>query len=320
MTTDRLVAYVTDPGYMLPTLVSACQLADAHPKRDFDIAIFTVEVDAVLLSRIETEFAAYRFAFIAIDSASYMPSGSLYFREGHVPRAALGRLVLSQYIPAQYEHIVYIDGDTQICGDLSALIDFDVPHGHIGAVSETFFLERPSADRSRYLAAIGLERPADYFNSGVLAFRNSTWKALGREALDFYLANPTVCEFHDQSALNAVCAGRRVSLPPAYNFHTGYAELFLTGGSYPRIVHFTGREKPWNYQAWPWRPRFAQPYRRFKADHPTLNLSLDMRFSPRAKFAVRSLLKLAKYRRQHADLARRRRLFRDYLRDTAFPF
>jgi lipopolysaccharide biosynthesis glycosyltransferase len=318
--TNRLVAYVTDPGYLLPSLISACQLSAADGARAADIAIFTVSVPDDVVSRLQSVLSRYRFQFIPMDEKTFMPSSSTYFREGHVPKAALGRLVLSQYVPAQYDHIVYIDGDTQVCGDVSALLNYDVPEGRVAAVSESFFLERPSLQRADYLKGLGLDDPERYFNSGVLAFRKSTWERVGPEALDYFFRNPTLCQFHDQSALNAVCRDRRVTLDPAYNFHSGFAELCVARAHPPRIVHFTGREKPWNYQVWPWSGRFAKPYRDFLDGNRSLSFALDVKFSSGSKQLARGFYKAFKYRNQYSDIRSRRRRFLDYLDHADFPF
>lgn len=318
--TNRLVAYVTDPGYLLPSLISACQLSDAGGGGTADIAIFTVSVRQEVVSKLQAALSGYRFQFIPMDEKSFMPSSAITFREGHVPKAALGRLVLSQYVPARYEHIVYIDGDTQVRGDVSALLNYDVPEGTIAAVSESFFLERPSPQRAEYLRGLGLDDAERYFNSGVLAFRKSTWERVGVEALDYFFRNPILCQFHDQSALNAVCRDRRVALDPAYNFHSGFAQLGVGRAHQPRIVHFTGREKPWNYQVWPWSGGLAKPYRDFLGRNPSLTFDLDVRFSPRSKQFARGLYKAFKYRDQYWDLLSRRRRFLDYLARADFPF
>lgn len=316
--TNRLAAYVTDPGYLLPSLISALQLAEADRARTADIAIFTVSVPDEVLARVKDAFAGHGFKFIPIDAKSYAASDATYFREGHVPRAALGRLVLSEYVPAQYEHIVYIDGDTQIRGDVSPLLNYEVPEGKIAAVSESFFLGRLSPQRTDYLTSLGLDDPADYFNSGVLAFRNSTWKRMGPEALDYFQRNPVRCQFHDQSALNAVCRGRRVALAPAYNFHTGFAELAVAGAHRPRIVHFTGSDKPWNRPVWPWDERYARPYKDVLDAHPSLAFALKVSFSSPPRALARRLHQIVKHPQQYADLLSRRRKFNAYVRQTAF--
>jgi lipopolysaccharide biosynthesis glycosyltransferase len=318
--TNRLVAYVTDPGYLLPSLISACQLSDADGDRTADIAIFTVSVPQEVVARLQSALSRYRFQFIPIDEKAYLPSDPDHFRQGHVPAAALGRLVLSQYVPARYDHIVYVDGDTQVLGDVSPLLAYDVPEGMIAAVSEAFFLEKPSAHRAQYLDGLGLDDPEHYFNSGVLAFRKSTWAQVGPEALEFFFRNPVLCEFHDQSALNAVCRDRRVRLDPAFNFHTGFAELSVERAHPPRIVHFTGREKPWNYQVWPWSGRFAKPYRDFLAANPALSFDLPVRFVSEPQQLARGLYKALKRPNQYSDILSRRRRFLDYLARADFPF
>ena len=318
--TDRLIAYVTDAGYIVPSLVSAQQVSRTAAADLADIIIFTVGLDPELVDYIGSTEAFARIRIIPIDAKKYAPTSNVYFEQGHVPQATLGRLVLSDYIPAQYEHIIYIDGDTQVVGDISPLIAYDVPQGKIAAANESFFLEEDQTQsRLQYLANLGLHDPGQYFNAGVLSFRKDTWSAIGPRALEYFLQNPQICLFHDQSALNAICRDLRVAISPLYNFHTGFAELQVSGKHRPRIVHFTGSEKPWNYQAWPWPLAYYKPYHAVMKGGKFDNV---FRITPasRAKYLSRSFHKADKYKSQFKNMIGRRGRLLKYLEESNFPF
>ena len=79
-----------------------------------------------------------------------------------------------------------------------------------------------------------------------------------------------MCLFHDQSALNAVCRGRRKVMSPRYNYTTPFALAAGVQVYDPVVMHFTGSDKPWLFeQRPPWRG-YGQPYRNMLRDHPAL--------------------------------------------------
>lgn len=277
------VVYVTDSGFIYPTLVSAVQLAEAARLAASDVLIFLIDISADVLDDLTSEFRSFGFAFLHLNSSELVLPPGVEFADGHVPVASLWRLALYPHIPRQYDRLVYIDGDTQITGDVSSLLTMDVPIGKIAAGRGGLWLTAPEqgpgsrADK-RYLDGLGISAD-EYFNAGVLALRRETLKVIGPMALAYFFENSAKCRQHDQSALNYVCKGNVIDLWPGFNFHAGYqGNRISLGDEGPAIVHFTGPFKPWLTSTGPFSS-FAGTYDAFDRRYP-LAARLRQRLAP----------------------------------------
>lgn len=184
----------------------------------------------------------------------------------------MARLELPKYLPSVYQDILYMDGDTQIVGDIGALLELTVPKGQVAAAPDSLWLGYATKARypKDYLPGLGHVRESSYFNSGILALSRETMDSVFPEALEFFLKNSEKCLYHDQSALNAVMADRIVQLSPRYNFITDYIYLGVLNDADPAIIHFTGRPKPWINAGWPWFNRFIKQYSALVDEFPEL--------------------------------------------------
>ncbi|MCA0270546.1 MAG: hypothetical protein LCH69_00555 [Proteobacteria bacterium] len=255
---SRCVVYVTDPGFLVPSIVSARQvLKQASGIADVVIALngFRDE-DYPRLSTLISDLGMVPCMM------PYVCSPDPRSFTGHVPPAAMARLDLPKYLPPMYRNILYIDGDTQIVGDIRALLELTAPKGQVAAAPDSLWLGHATKARypKDYLPGLGQVSRSVYFNSGVLAMSRETMDAVFPQALEFFLENPEKCLYHDQSALNAVMAGRVAQLSPRYNFITDYLYLGVLDRADPAILHFTGRPKPWINVGWPWFGRFMKQY------------------------------------------------------------
>ncbi len=238
-----------------------------------------------------------------------------------VPPATLARLELCRYIPKTYHHIVYMDGDIRIVGDITGLIKHDVQDGHVAAANEHFWLWAwgPRKKARAYLDGIGVSKPSDYFNCGILAFSRSTWEVRGPEALRFFLENSERAIYHDQSALNHVFAGRREVLSPVYNFVSNY-KLAGPLGVEPKIIHYTGGLKPWQYSGPPWGAADQAPYAEFLRDNAYAAALERVKSAPEQALMARHW----KRRKSFYDVANlllpmlHRARFRQYMRQQKF--
>ncbi|HEY4254683.1 MAG TPA: glycosyltransferase, partial [Roseomonas sp.] len=122
-----------------------------------------------------------------------------------------------------------------------------------------------------YKRNLGLSSDFDYFNCGVLALQRETMDDMFPKALEFFLKNSQICAYHDQSALNAVFAGRREVLSPLYNFISDYYLLNVLGDANPALLHFTGGGKPWAYDGPPWGNKFLASYPYIIENNPGLS-------------------------------------------------
>ncbi len=323
---DRAIVFVTDAGFLVPTVVAALQLCrEGNVLGAADVFVLLVDLEDALLEALRAEFNGAGVRFERLDSEQFLPPPDTFFNKTHITRTALGRFALHLAIPSHYQHIVYLDGDVMVAGDLGPLLRHEVSPGHIAAGNEFLWLCQGDHGafwrrHHAYLTDIGVADPIDYFNSGVLAFRLDTWKEMAPRALAYFNAWPERCIYHDQSALNAVFAGRREVLSPAYNYGTEFAFLGLCNEVQPRIIHFTGGLKPWYFGGAPWHDRFGPVYRQAIAAHPVLGERLRVPDKTDLSGRVGALRKARLRARLMFPWRQRRRKteLRRYVRETSF--
>jgi lipopolysaccharide biosynthesis glycosyltransferase len=322
------VFFTTDYGFLIPTVVVALQIrAQIQGDNETDILIFLVDFLEAETRTLNAEFAAHDIQFIDMQSSAYEDAGT-YYHKSHIPKSTLARLCVSAMIPAQYEDLIYMDGDIQIVGDISRLLKWKVRPGYVLAVLDQGLLElgEPGSSVSRfyttYTAALGLKHPFEYFNAGVLAFQRSTLLAKGPEALRYFHENSEKCTQHDQSALNAVFKGCREYLSPRYNFMTKFQAIGAESFVHPVVIHFADMHKPWHEPVKPWLTQYAGIYGEMIKKYPVLaNYVPYLKTQARASSYQPGLLKTAAL--TVASPVRRllrRRNFRKYLAKTPFAF
>lgn len=275
---DRVITFVTDRGYLAQSLVAASQLA-AQPDvvAIADIIIYLIDIPDEEQAAIRTALGTARFNFRFLDSRSFIPDSADRLPSLHVPRSTLGRLVLDAHIPAQYETILYMDGDIQIVGPVAPLVAHDCPPGKVLAGCDRLNNGGKYANPSSYLSRLGIMHPTDYMNAGIMMASRAAWRDYTGEALRFLTNHPECCKHHDQSALNAAIGEHRIRFGPAYNYTTWFQAADRQHLVRPRIVHFTGPSKPWNSLKGPWGTRYRKVYADFLEAHPyfTRYLTLD---------------------------------------------
>lgn len=322
----RAIVFVTDPGFLFTTLFAARQVVAQTAVADgADIFVLMVGIDKAIARAVEDEFSPMGIIFKALDADLFDRLGSSRFSRSHVPRSTLGRLAIHHVLPPAYEHIVYLDGDIQVVGDIAPLVFHDVKAGFIAAANDFLWMYENAAGHywrthKAYIAGLGLHDPSGYFNAGVLAFRRSTWEEMAPRALAFFEENPERCLYHDQSALNAVFAGRREQLSLRYNFATDYALLGLAGELKPAIIHFSGGAKPWRSIAAPWHGRFMESYVNFAREYPSAAPLLPKagRDEQVAEARALSRSRMKSFVRTPWRYWLRRKAFRRYMRETPF--
>ncbi len=173
------ICYTTDPGYLFPTFVSAMQARLHTPADIADVAIFSIGGSAQQEEAFVRASAVEGIRFLSV------PPDRLDGAD-----AMLARLFLDRIVPADYGQLLYIDGDTQITGALTPLLQAQVPAGQFCATSDPMTFSLRSDGRSdhklvSYFASLGLDgtRQRNYFNSGVLRINRTGWDEIGREFL-----------------------------------------------------------------------------------------------------------------------------------------
>ncbi|MCJ2012609.1 glycosyltransferase family 8 protein [Methylobacterium sp. J-076] len=271
---DHATVFISDRYFIVPTIHAAIQYAQAG-KGLTDVVVVAGGLSSSEFDAIGLFLQPHGIALIDSSKEFARLFGSVSSGDNHFTAATLGRLLLAEILPSRYAHILYVDGDTYLCGDITDLFRLRVPSGKVAAALDGLFINlKGHTDYARKLRAYqsGLDAvvPERYFNAGVMAAERATWGRVGHEAFAFYRAHPERCVFFDQSALNVVCQGAVQWISPAYNFSTDFRLMGFGLHVSPRILHFSGATKPWNTRWHPWPRHLTDAYRAFVASAPAL--------------------------------------------------
>ncbi len=150
--------------------------------------------------------------------------------------AIYARLLIPDLLPEHVARVLYLDADCVVVGDLTPFWQMDMGSAALAGVRDR------SAQRQAEL------KVEHYINSGVLLMNLPVWRqhSLTAAMLDYIRAQRPV--FPDQTAINAICAGRMLLVPETWNFMLGENRRRLDRWTPPRIIHCTGGMKPWLYR------------------------------------------------------------------------
>ncbi|MER2520293.1 MAG: glycosyltransferase [Bdellovibrionales bacterium] len=254
---DCSICYVTDKGFLLPSLVSAARLRTFVPAHRADILLFVTETDNLEINRLRNLAQKYSITVIPMEEKHFSGFAQGEVHKSHVSLTTLGRFFINDALPQSCGKILYIDGDTWAFKDPSRLVEWSVPDGKLAGVEDTIVFDR-HVDESlksmseNYFKGLGLPDNAAYMNAGIFMTTKAAWKTIASEAFEYFKSHTAACRHHDQSAMNAVLGDRRIHLSCSWNFQTAYKLWGVESVAEPRIGHFTGNGKPWSGRILPW--------------------------------------------------------------------
>lgn len=208
-----------------------------------------------------TQTVAAAAEFTWIDMADFeLPE---YKVSNHISRATLFRLGLEKLAPEACQRLIYLDADLIVMDDLQDLWDFDLKGAAIGAVPDAY-LSSGIDDVHQHWRAWISEADAQYLNAGVMLIdmeqvrqTQSFSKALEKIAL-----HGADLPYQDQDAINWIHHNNWIQIPTEWNvqrvhlleiFEQHFSQESMDATQRPKIVHFTGPEKPWTFEGYhPW--------------------------------------------------------------------
>jgi lipopolysaccharide biosynthesis glycosyltransferase len=260
------VCYATDDGYLFPTLVSALQ-AREQVDRQNDIVICHVGGHSPKAAVVTEICRSEKIEFISVDNAAI---------DGMHPMFA--RMFLDRFLSPDYDHVLYVDGDTQISGSLDALLNAELPEGAFLAALDPMVLAIDGAGREwekrrSYFASIGVppQQYRRYFNSGVLRLKLGEWAAIRSECQKSPAWGDASLRFPDQDLLNSVCQDRCKTMSFKWNFPIFFLNCGVRDVIEPRLFHFMSNPRPWQGSFRPWGKEFSTVYADLRAKHPDLS-------------------------------------------------
>lgn len=260
------VCYISDEGYLFPSLMSALQLRQNISAEKADVVMYYIGSMTPKSALFESTYEAHgiRFAVVSPDAIDNM----------HIMFA---RLFVDRFIGPNYRRILYIDGDTQIGANVDPLLDVQLPIDKFCAARDplTLVLDWNNSDpfkQRAYFKEIGVspERLRTYFNSGVLRFDRDSWTKISADALREVRSRKTSFRFPDQDALNLVAGEKCLTMSYKWNFPAFLLDTDLRDLIKPRIYHFMSNPRPWQGPFHPWGRERHSIYLDLVARHPEL--------------------------------------------------
>jgi lipopolysaccharide biosynthesis glycosyltransferase len=245
------IACAADNAYVQHSSVMLCSLFENNKNNQVQIHFFSADFSDTNLKIIESLVLKYDQKFIY-----YKLNESIFkdcYISNHVSYATYYRIVIPKIVVSITPKILYLDTDVIICEDLLPLWQINLEDKTIAAANE------PSLSNNQRLA---IPANCNYFNAGILLINVSAWvkNDISSTLFKYIKKHKSSLTFWDQDALNANLYKSRLELSPIWNQQSAFFEL----GKYellkiyskselevaiksPRIIHFTGSSKPWNF-------------------------------------------------------------------------
>jgi lipopolysaccharide biosynthesis glycosyltransferase len=263
-TMTRAVCYTATAGYLFQTVVSAVQ-ARQHTSSEVDVTVVAVgDATSVEHQVFERICADHGISVLAAPPSSLQGLHPMY-----------ARLFLDLLLPPEVDEVLYLDGDTQVVGDITPLVEASPPPGGaLASLDPMVFIRRADArararidgwwDSSGIPAAVR----GRYVNSGVLRLARRDIGRLRDDALRQTAEERSALRFPDQDSINTTLGDLIVPVSMSWNFPGFLLDTQLVELAPPRIIHFMSDPRPWNAALTPWGRTYHQPYADFVSRHP----------------------------------------------------
>lgn len=229
----------------------------------------------------------------------------------HISIETYYRFFISELLPAEIDKVLYLDTDIICTGNIKDLFNEDLGQNILGMIGDCVFNDVRNFNR------LPFEKEYNYYNAGVILFNLKLFRQENcmNKLIDFILTNPEKCIYHDQDAINYVLRGRIKKLNWSYNvqkyfwlvsywlnpktlppamFGRDYIKKEYWNELYesikqPKLIHFTGKDKPWKTDYFPiytkvWRYFFYKYAGGTKRDLIPPDLSKTQRLKNCLKF------------------------------------
>ncbi|MCG1054014.1 DUF4422 domain-containing protein [Mycetohabitans sp. B5] len=273
---DNAVSVVTaSDGNFVPHLATFMTSVQANldPQRELDLIVLDGGIPEYQRALLERQFRLNGRGRLTFLSCSDMFADIPL--HAHFSAATFYRLSLGELL-ANHDRVVYVDADTVVLGDLSAIYDLDLDRHAVGAVPDVIMRsfaatgvpalkEAGGARAGDYLRDwLGMgNRGDEYFQAGLIVMDLEALRAINLREHAYSDLTSKRYWFLDQDVLNKHLLGRVKFLDLSWNvvnasmdvisgLGANLAEKVREAFAAPQMVHYAGFEaKPWNNPAAP---------------------------------------------------------------------
>ena len=207
------VVFAADDNYApMVTATINSMLSNASSSNAFDIVVLERNIREDNKRRMTDFFSSFKNARVRfVDVSGMIRSRNLQTNNPHISIETYYRFLIEDVFPA-YDKVLYLDSDLIVLDDVAKLFAIDLSDNLLAATRDIDYagnLNMPDGERLEYSnAVLGLERPFNYFQAGVLLLNLAEMRKL--HSLDEWLDLATNSQFiyDDQDILNSECQGR----------------------------------------------------------------------------------------------------------------
>lgn len=235
--------FACDDGYipfLAATLLSIKRHRDEN--RNYAIRILNTGISSASKNKIYDSLASDKFniEFANISSSVEKISNKLHTRD-YYSKTTYYRLFIPELYPS-IDKALYLDCDVILTCDVAELYDTELKDNLVGAISDGFVSHVPRL-HDYVTERIGVYRPDDYFNAGVLLMNLKEMResAFGERFIEL-IGKITFDVAQDQDYLNVLCRGRCVKIGVEWNCMPGFYEK----NTEAKLIHFNLDNKPWH--------------------------------------------------------------------------
>lgn len=241
----KVIALSADYGYITP--VTALVKSIFYHNHDTKVYIINTNIPQEWFSNVNNRVRGIGGEVINLHIDSNLLSQE-HVSQPQINALSYGRILIPRLITE--DRVLYLDSDVVVNANLDPLFQIDLGRSALGAIPDVIY-------------------PGD-FNSGVLLLDNQSLRKIEPDIvgqmLEFGQQNDLA--EGDQSVLNHFFNQTYYHLDNAYNYVIGYDFLnFYYHGDHdlfenyegvtPKIIHFTGMQKPWQQtSSGRWRDRW----------------------------------------------------------------
>lgn len=247
------IFYACDDNFSKYTVVSLYSLIkNASRDYHYNIHILNSDISEEAKERL-AELADSDFSVSFDDVTEYLKSIADKFPiRDYYSQTTYFRIFIADMFP-HYDKVIYIDSDTIVLKDISALYNTDLKDAYLGACHEQVMV-KDDVFGTYAEKTIGISR-YNFFNAGLLLINCDQFRM--HFVLDSFIQHLYTYEFvvtQDEDYLNLICKDHVYWLDQRWNTEI-YAKI-----DYPieeaSILHYIMANKPWHYTACPYNDIF----------------------------------------------------------------
>ena len=209
-------------------------------------------------------FASYPNATLNILRVDDVMFSDIDLSANHVSKETFFRFLLPEIIPA-VDRVLYLDVDLVVRSDIAEIYATPLDGAWAAGVRDMWLdRDEPTGLKEK----LGLSATDTYVNAGVMLIDLAAWRAegLGSSAVRLMAEDGAKFQYLDQDVLNLLLKGHMKIIGDEWNFATWNYDRQKRIRKTAKILHYTGKDKPWTRHSSRWRD-CEWAYYRFLAEH-----------------------------------------------------